>query len=40
MMGGGMMMKKPMMNKGGKIPPQIKNFVMAKMKKAIMKKKA
>jgi hypothetical protein len=35
-----MMMKKPMMNKGGKIPPQLKKFVMAKKKKAKMKKKA
>jgi hypothetical protein len=41
-MGGGMMKKdmmdKPMMNKGGKIPPQLKKFVMAKKKKAKMKK--
>ena len=32
-MGGGSMMKK-----GGKIPPQLKKFVMAKKKKAKMKK--
>ena len=41
MMGGMMkkdMMKKPMMKKGGKIPPQLKKFVMAKKKKAKMKK--
>ena len=36
-MGSGMMMKKdavdkPMMKKGGKIPPQLKKFVMAKKK--------
>ena len=37
-MGGGMMMNRPMMNKGGKIPPQLKAFVMAKKKKAKMKK--
>ena len=41
-MGGGMMKKdmmdKPMMKKGGKIPPQLKKFVMAKKKKAKMKK--
>ena len=41
-MGGGMMnkdmMEKPMMNKGGKIPAQLKKFVMAKKKKAKMKK--
>ena len=41
-MGGGMMKKdmmdKPMMKKGGKIPPQLKKFVMAKNKKAKMKK--
>ena len=41
-MGGGMMKKnmmdKPMMKKGGKIPPQLKPFVMAKKKKAKMKK--
>ena len=41
-MGGGMMnkdmMDKPMMKKGGKIPPQLKKFVMAKKKKAKMKK--
>ena len=38
MMGGGAMMKKPMMKKGGKIPHQLKKFVMAKKKKAKMKK--
>ena len=41
-MGGGMMKKnmmdKPMMKKGGKIPSQLKPFVMAKKKKAKMKK--
>ena len=41
-MGGGMMKKdmmaKPMMKKGAKIPPQLKKFVMAKKKKAKMKK--
>ena len=34
------MMKRTMMKKGGKIPPQLKKFVMAKKKKAKMKKKA
>jgi len=29
-----------MMKKGGKIPPQLKKYVMAKKKKAKMKKKA
>ena len=38
-MGGGMMMKRPGMKKGS-IPPQLKKFVMAKKKKAKMKKKA
>ena len=38
-MGGGMMMKSPGMKKGS-IPPQLKKFVMAKKKKAKMKKKA
>jgi len=38
-MGGGMMMKRPGMKKGT-IPPQLKKFVMAKKKKAKMKKKA
>jgi len=37
-MGGGMMMKRPGMKKGS-IPPQLKKFVMAKKKKAKMKKK-
>ena len=37
MMGGGMMMKRPGMKKGS-IPPQLKKFVMAKKKKAKMKK--
>ena len=37
-MGGGMMRKDTMMKKGGKIPPQLKKFVMAKKKKAKMKK--
>ena len=36
-MGGGMMMKRPGMKKGT-IPPQLKKFVMAKKKKAAMKK--
>jgi len=36
-MGGGMMMKRPGMKKGS-IPPQLKKFVMAKKKKAKMKK--
>ena len=31
--------KDTMMKKGGKIPPQLKKFVMAKKKKAKMKKK-
>ena len=41
MMGGGMAMKRPGMKKGskGSIPPQLKKFVMAKKKKAKMKKK-
>ena len=34
MMGGGMMRKDTMMKKGGKIPPQLKKFVMAKKRKA------
>ena len=38
MMGGGMAMKRPGMKKGT-IPPQLKKFVMAKKKKAAMKKK-
>ena len=39
-MGGGMKMKRDVaMKKGGKIPPQLKKFVMAKKKKAKMKKK-
>ena len=38
MMGGGMAMKRPAMKKGS-IPPQLKKFVMAKKKKAKMKKK-
>ena len=38
-MGGGMMMKRPGMKKGS-IPPQLKKFVMAKKKKAAMKKQA
>ena len=38
-MGGGMMMKRPGMKKGS-IPPQLKKYVMAKKKKAKMKKKA
>jgi len=37
MMGGGMAMKRPGMKKGS-IPPQLKKFVMAKKKKAKMKK--
>ena len=37
-MGGGMMMKRPGMKKGS-IPPQLKKYVMAKKKKAKMKKK-
>ena len=36
-MGGGMMMNRPGMKKGS-IPPQLKKFVMAKKKKAKMKK--
>ena len=39
-MGGGMMKRDVAMKKGGKIPPQLKKFVMAKKKKAKMKKKA
>ena len=39
-MGGGMMKINVAMKKGGKIPPQLKKFVMAKKKKAAMKKKA
>ena len=31
-MGGGMMRKDTMMKKGGKIPPQLKKYVMAKKK--------
>ena len=38
MMGGGMAMKRPGMKKGS-IPPQLKKYVMAKKKKAKMKKK-
>ena len=38
-MGGGMMMQRPGMKKGS-IPPQLKKYVMAKKKKAKMKKKA
>ena len=38
MMGGGMAMKRPGMKKGT-IPPQLKKYVMAKKKKAKMKKK-
>ena len=38
-MGGGMMKRDVAMKKGGKIPPQIKKFVMAKKKKAAMKNK-
>ena len=38
-MGGGSMMKKREAMKKGSIPPQLKNFVMAKKKKAKMKKK-
>ena len=38
-MGGGMMMKRPGMKKGS-IPPQLKKYVMAKKKKAKMKRKA
>ena len=37
--GGGMRMKGPGMKKGA-IPPQLKKYVMAKKKKAKMKKKA
>ena len=37
-MGGGMAMKRPRMKKGT-IPPQLRKFVMAKKKKAAMKKK-
>ena len=33
-MGGGMMKRDVAMKKGGKIPPQLKKFVMAKKKKA------
>ena len=39
MMGGGMAMKRPGMKKGS-IPPQLKKYVMAKKKKAKMKKQA
>jgi hypothetical protein len=39
-MGGGMMKRNVAMKKDGKIPPQLKKFVMAKKKKAKMKKKA
>ena len=38
MKGGGMAMKRPGMKKGS-IPPQLKKYVMAKKKKAKMKKK-
>ena len=38
-MGGGSMMKKREAMKKGSIPPQLKKFVMAKKKKAKMKKK-
>ena len=38
-MGGGSMMKKREAMKKGSIPQQLKNFVMAKKKKAKMKKK-
>ena len=38
-MGGGMMKRNVAMKKGGKIPPQLKKFIMAKKKKAKMKKK-
>ena len=38
MMGGGMMKRDVAMKKGGKIPPQLRKFVMAKKKKAKMKK--
>ena len=38
-MGGGMMKRNVAMKKGGKIPRQLKKFVMAKKKKAKMKKK-
>ena len=38
-MGGGMM-QRATMKKGGKIPPQLKKYVMAKKKKAKMKTKA
>ncbi len=38
MMGGGMAMKRPGMKKGT-IPPQLKKYVMAKKKKAAMKRK-
>ena len=38
-MGGGMMKRDVAMKKGS-IPPQLKKFVMAKKKKAAMKKKA
>ena len=38
-MGGCMMMQRPGMKKGS-IPPQLKKYVMAKKKKAKMKKKA
>ena len=40
-MGGGMMINDDMRmgaKKGGKIPPQLKKFIMAKKKKAKMKK--
>ena len=37
---GGCMMQITAMKKGGKIPPQLKKYVMAKKKKAKMKKKA
>ena len=37
-MGGGMMKRNVAMKKGGKLPPQLKKFVMAKKQKAKMKK--
>ena len=39
-MGGGMMKRDVAMKKCGKIPPQLKKFVMAKKKNVKMKKKA
>ena len=38
-MGGRLMKRDVAMKKGGKIPPQLRKFVMAKKKKAAMKKK-